>query len=125
MSTTDTTHYIYVTLDTTDSSGSTLNLSDDENHSGHQIDTAVHPGDTVYWQLGANSGITSLDGISNKVNPPNDPTSVNVFSSIVQESPNVWKGIVSGSDGQHESYNISYTVGTTSHTYDPKISVNT
>ena len=107
-------HNINISLDSSDDG--ILVLSDNG-------ETDVDPGDTVTWKIAAGSSITDITNVFEKTG------STDVFNpdpARVGSSSN-WRGTVSSSAtaGAEEDYSISYTVGTTAYTYDPKIKVNT
>jgi len=97
-----------------------LHLSDNEGHSGDgSITTTVHEGDTVVWQLVANSGITAITNIYPKTG------SENIFSNPpIQQPDGSWKGTVASSISGSESYSIDYNIGEDSYTDDPEILVD-
>jgi hypothetical protein len=90
--------------------------------SDHGI-TNVNPGDTVTWNIGANSGVASINSIT-------ETSGVDVFDPDPAVEPNStsWQGTVNPTiaRGSEESYTIYYTAdnGGETHRFDPKISVN-
>lgn len=110
-----------------------LSLSDSEGHNpgNDNLTTDVNAGDTVTWELSANSGLSSIVSVSQVTSGDpsynaasqnllaNSPTSTNgVFSAtVVSPSPGV---------GKFENYKIGFTVPGDSTVYydDPKLRMN-
>ena len=85
--------------------------------------TFVNPADTVTWQIGPNSGVSTITGIVD--------SSVNdVFSPDPAQMANStnWQGTVNPgiARGSEETYTINFTRadGNGMGSYDPKIQVN-
>jgi hypothetical protein len=94
-----------------------LTLSDNGN-------TSANPGDTVTWNIGQNSGVSSIDDISD------DASSTNVFDPDPEKMPgntSSWQGTVNANitTSASESYTIKwYDASGVLHSYDPIIQVN-
>ena len=94
-----------------------LTLSDNGN-------TNVDPGDTVTWLIGQNSGVATINAVSDY---PNSTDVFNPDPAPVGNSTN-WQGTVNPgiAPGSEETYFIQWTAsnGGGPYTYDPKIQVN-
>jgi hypothetical protein len=94
----------------------TLILSDNGN-------TVASRGDTITWNIGNNSGVTSITGII-------DNSAVDIFSPDPSLQPNSssWQGTVNPNLAipTEEDYTIAFTRTGENETlkYDPKIQVN-
>jgi len=95
-----------------------LTLSDNGN-------TTANPGDTVTWNIGPNSGVGSIDDISD------DASSTDVFNpdpAKMSGNNNSWQGTVNPNIATPvtENYTISWydTAGGGPYSYDPTIQVN-
>lgn len=87
-----------------------IKLQDSEGHNpgNDNITTDVNPGDTLFWQLDQNSGLSSLDGVRMKTNSQN-----NLLNSITQVAPNIFTATVvstSPGSGKIETYEVGYKV---------------
>lgn len=95
-----------------------LTLSDNGN-------TNVDPGDTVQWLIGNNSGVGSIDAITDY---PNSTDVFNPDPAPIGNGNANWQGTVNPNiaRGAEETYSIQWTPagGGGPYTYDPKIQVN-
>lgn len=78
--------------------------------------TDVKAGDTVIFQKGGD--ITEIIAIT-------DNTKTCVFASGPnQQADGTWKGTIKSNSEDEESYTITYSVGGTIYSQDPKIKIN-
>jgi len=98
----------------------TLHLKDTEGHTGdNNITSQANPGDFVKWEIETGSNIDRIDNIYAKTG------SIDVFSEGPRLDENdTWIGKVDSNARGSESYNIQYTVGSTTIVDDPILEVD-